>query len=167
MTNWKHTSTSTIPMDTELGRVVTYHEGLLSVKSRDSFVTWSCEITWQTKSMFPLPQYLWLPNMASWWLTLRASHPWSHPTLDHVVLRDHVTNLKHVSTTTIPMATKLGRVVTYNEELALINCMILYSLCFERSHDKLITLYLHLHKTSDRKVVNYHGKLLPINPHNR
>ena len=130
MTNWKHTSTTTIPMDTELGRVITYHEGLLSIKSRDSFVTWSCEITWQTKSLFPLPQYLWLPNMASWWLTLRASHPRSHPTLDHVVLRDHVTNLKHVSTTTIPMATKLGRVVTYNEELALI-----------KLHDPSFTLF--------------------------
>ena len=28
---------------------------------------------------------------------------------DHVVLRDHVTNQKHISTTRVPMATKLNR----------------------------------------------------------
>ena len=33
--------------------------------------TWSCKITWQTKTIISsLPQCLWLPNLARWWLTL-------------------------------------------------------------------------------------------------
>ena len=41
---------------------------------------------------------------------------------NHVVLRDHVTNLHHyISTTTMFVATKLGRVGIYNEEVPFIN----------------------------------------------
>ena len=29
----------------------------------------------------PLPQCLWPPNLAVWWITMRSSHPWSHMTL--------------------------------------------------------------------------------------
>ena len=37
---------------------------------------------------------------------------------NHVVSSDHVTNSNHyISTTTMPMATKLGRVEMYNDEL--------------------------------------------------
>ena len=36
--------------------------------------------------------------------------------LGHIVLQDHVTNYRHISTTTIFMATKRGKVVTYSEE---------------------------------------------------
>ena len=36
-----------------------------------------------------------------------------------MVLQDHVT-IKNISTTTMPMASKLGWVVTYSEELQLI-----------------------------------------------
>ena len=33
---------------------------------------------------------------------------------DHVVLQDHVTDLKHIPTTRVPMVIKLGRIVTYS-----------------------------------------------------
>ena len=34
-------STTTIPMTNNLGRVVTYHEGLSPIKSHDTLVAWS------------------------------------------------------------------------------------------------------------------------------
>ena len=40
-----------MPMGTKLGRVVTYHEGIPPIKSRDPLITWSCEITRQTKTI--------------------------------------------------------------------------------------------------------------------
>ena len=36
---------------------------------------------------------------------------------DHVVLWDHVTNQKHFSTTTVPKATKLGKMINYLDGL--------------------------------------------------
>ena len=66
-----------MPIATELGRVVTYHESLLLIKSHDPFITWSCEIKLQTKNIIPpLPGYLWPPNLAGW-----GSCPLSHKTL--------------------------------------------------------------------------------------
>ena len=32
----------------------------------DHVIMWSCNITWQTKIIYPLPQWLWLPNLAEW-----------------------------------------------------------------------------------------------------
>ena len=37
--------TTTMPVVTKIGRVVTYHEGLPFVKSRDILITWSYGIT--------------------------------------------------------------------------------------------------------------------------
>ena len=66
-------------MTTKLGRMVIYLEVLLLKKSRGSWVTWSCEITWQTKSIVcSLQQCLWAPILARWWLTLRGSYLWTH-----------------------------------------------------------------------------------------
>ena len=39
-----------------------------------NLIMWSCWITWQSKNIFLLPQYLWPPNMARWWLTVKISH---------------------------------------------------------------------------------------------
>ena len=36
-------------MDTRISRVVIYNKGLIPIKSHDPLITWSCEITWQTK----------------------------------------------------------------------------------------------------------------------
>ena len=50
---------------TKLGKVVTYYEGPPSAKSYDPLITWSSEITSQTKSSIPpLPQCPWPPNLA-------------------------------------------------------------------------------------------------------
>ena len=60
VTNWKHISTTTVPMATRLGKKATYLDGVLSIKSHDPLVTWSSVITWQTKIIIsPLPHCLW------------------------------------------------------------------------------------------------------------
>ena len=41
----------TVHMAPKLGRMVTYHEKLPSIKSHDPFITWSCLITWHTKGI--------------------------------------------------------------------------------------------------------------------
>ena len=59
--------------------------------------------------------------------------PWWAPNhkviecFDQVVLQNHVTKKKHISTTKDPMATKLGKVITYVD-----------GLIFTKSHDSLI-----------------------------
>ena len=65
-----------VSIATKFGRMVTYHDRLLPVKSREPLITWSCEILWQTKTItYLIPQWLWPPNLAGWWLTLTL---WSH-----------------------------------------------------------------------------------------
>ena len=73
--------TTVVPMATKFGRTVTYLGGLPPIKLLDPSVTWSCKITWQTKIIISaLPQCLWSPNLASWWLTLRGFQADSHMT---------------------------------------------------------------------------------------
>ena len=64
---------------TKLGVLITYLDGLLPIKSLDPLIVWSCQITWQTKSIIsPIPQCLWPPNLAGWYLILRGSYRYSH-----------------------------------------------------------------------------------------
>ena len=50
VTNEKHfISTTKMLMATIRGRMMTYLEWLLPIKSHDHIVMWSCKITWQTK----------------------------------------------------------------------------------------------------------------------
>ena len=49
--------------------------GLLPIKWHDPLITWSWEITWQTKIIFPLPECLWLPKLRGWYFTLMGSRP--------------------------------------------------------------------------------------------
>ena len=87
------------------------------------------KITWQTKAIIaPLPQCLWPPNLAGWWLTLsdfclpNATQPFGN-----MALRGHVKNQNHnISINIVPMANKIGRMVTNFERLPPI--MILYPL---------------------------------------
>ena len=59
MTIWYHISTTAVPMTTKLGRMVTYLEGLLPIKSHDPLILCCSKITWQTKSIIPpLPHCL-------------------------------------------------------------------------------------------------------------
>ena len=68
-------------LTTKLSRIRTYFEGLLPINLLNSLVTWSCEITWQTKTIIsPIQQCLWPPILAGWW-DIEGLLPWSHMTL--------------------------------------------------------------------------------------
>ena len=65
---------SEYPMATKFGRMVTYLDGLLPIKSHDSLIMWSCKITWHTKIIIsPLPQCSCPPKLAGWKSTLIGS----------------------------------------------------------------------------------------------
>ena len=55
----------TMPMEIKRGEVATYREGVLPMKSHDPLIS-------------PLPQYLWPPNSAGWWHSIRSSYPKGH-----------------------------------------------------------------------------------------
>ena len=105
---------TTVLMPVKLGRMMANLEGLLPIMLLYPLVIKSCEITPHTKKIFPWPQCLWLP-----------SHTVTPP-FGHVVLWDHIANQKHISTTTVPMVTRLRRMVAYLEGLLLI--MLFYLL---------------------------------------
>ena len=71
-----------ISMAIKLGRMVTCHEGLLAIKSHDILIKWSYyKVISQTKIIISsIPQCLWPPNMAGWWVTLSGFHPYSYST---------------------------------------------------------------------------------------
>ena len=89
----KNISTTTMPMVTKRGSVVTYHEWFLPSQPHDPLITWSCEITWQTKFITPLPEWRQPSNLAGWF-----NLPWWASTqrviwpFQHVVVIDHVEN---------------------------------------------------------------------------
>ena len=131
-------STITVPMATKLGRVLTYLEALLPKKLYCSWMTWSSKITWQIIS--PLP---WFLGHQTWQV---GDLPWETPIyevtwiFDHMVLLNHVTNWGHyIFATTLPMAMKLDRDVTYLEVLLPKKLMALESPGPARSCDKLKT----------------------------
>ena len=79
-------------------------------KSYDLLITWFCHVT-NEKNIFTLVQYLWLTNLAEWYLTVGRPHAPSHNTFWSL---GHVTNVKpYIWISAISMATKLGRVKTY------------------------------------------------------
>ena len=48
-----------MPVTTNLGRVMSYHEGLRPIKTHDPLTMWSYEITWQNIVILtPLPESL-------------------------------------------------------------------------------------------------------------
>ena len=109
----------TASMATKLGRMVTNVEGLLPIIFLSPLVTWSYEITGQTKTI-KSPQSPCLLHQ-TW---QECGLPWGSPThkviwsFNHVFLRDHVTNLNYyISTITVSMATNLDRLGVYNVEL--------------------------------------------------
>ena len=54
-------------MTNKLGRMVTYYEELLSVKSQDPLITRQVKYV-----ISPLPQWLWSPNLTGWLHTIRS-----------------------------------------------------------------------------------------------
>ena len=106
-------------MATKLVRMLTYLDDLLPIKSHDPLIMWSCKIPWQTKIILSSLSYcLWPPNVTSHKLT------WS---FDYVVLWDRVTTENcYIFTTTAPMTTKLGKLVTFYE--GILSTMLLHPL---------------------------------------
>ena len=116
-------STSAGPMATKLDRVVGSNVGLLSIKSYNLLTTWPFKVTWQMKIVVnSLSRDLSLSNLAEGWLIIR-SHMSNHKatySFDHVVTWAHVTNeLRYIFTSTMPIATKLNRVMVCNEQSSL------------------------------------------------
>ena len=93
-------STTRVSVATKPGRMATFLDGLLSIKSHVFLIKWSCEITWQTKTIVSSLQQ-------------RA--------FDYVALQSHVTNKNHYFfTTRLLKATKLvdlSRMMTYPKML--------------------------------------------------
>ena len=100
----KHISYIRVPLTTQLGRMITYLNGLLCIKSNDALITWYFEIKRHTKTILsPLSQCFRPPNLAGWWqtkiiissllrylslpnssvvwLTMRRYHSWSPRTI--------------------------------------------------------------------------------------
>ena len=124
-----------VPVGTKLARMSTSPEQLAPIKLLDPLVSWSYKDTWQT-ILFPILQCLWPRNSADRWLTLRGSYPYAHMTIQ---LRAFARpKNKNISTTTIPMVTKRGRVEAKNE-------LSHFFFFFLRSLGKLNILYPHLH----------------------
>ena len=89
--------------------------------------TWSCKVSWQSKTIIsPLPQLLWLPNLADWWFTLRSSYQFIDMTFYSRGLVKSRGKLK----TLYLCYHKLGKVLTNHEELS-----------FKKFHDPSTTWF--------------------------
>ena len=86
-----------------LGNMVTYVEGLLTIKSYNALIRWSCKFVWQTKTTTTrMPTATKLGKIVTY--------------LDGLLSRVRL-KLSYLSTTTWSMTTKLDRMVTYLEGL--------------------------------------------------
>ena len=52
VTNKNHISSTRVPMATKLGKMGTYFERLLTIKSFYALITWSCKVTWQKNPLY-------------------------------------------------------------------------------------------------------------------
>ena len=89
----------------------------------------------------------WQDDDLPWWAPAYKVASWP---FDYVVLQDHVTKQNHyISTIRVPMATKLGRMVTHLDELAPTKSHHLLITWF---CDKLKPLYLLYHSAYDPQI---------------
>ena len=66
-------------MTTKHRRLMTYGERNPPIELYYPQTTWWCVVTWQIKSItYPHWHGLWPWNVASWWLMVRWTLPWSH-----------------------------------------------------------------------------------------
>ena len=95
--------------------MVTYLDGLLPIKSRDPYITWTCNITWQTKVTIS-------PLLSS--LTLKDSYP-CYSTLWSCDLARSCNQLKllylHLHDAYGHQIWQAGRGITYHEGIPPIN----------------------------------------------
>ena len=120
VTNENHYIPNTrVPMTTRLGRMVTLTGSYL-------MIIWSRHLSRSRDKLKPLYLH---KNYAYGHQTWQDGDlPWRVPThkvtwlFDHVVLRDHLASSNYyISTTAVPMATRLCRIVRYFEVLLTIN----------------------------------------------
>ena len=99
------------------GRVVSYLKQLPLIKPHGHIITWSGEITSQTKIViYPVPQCL--LNLVEWRCIMRTFLPWSQKVLWlHVLARPREILDLFISTATKSMFTRRGNVVTSYEKL--------------------------------------------------
>ena len=139
-----YTCTSTIPMATKLGKMVTYCWKTPPTKSCDLLIKWSrdkCKIL-----------YLHFRNTYGHQTWQSDNLPWGDPNFKIRWPFDYgVTwHMKktYICTSTIPMATKFGRVVAYVwKTLTIKFCDLLITWLL----DKCKTLYLHFCNTYDHQ----------------
>ena len=129
----KHISTYTVAMATKMTG------WWLSLRRS----TWSCKIVLQTEAIIsPLPQCLWPPNMAGYFLTLTGSLQESHMALKfcgHVRSHDKL----KTSPWSLSMANILGKGVRHNELPPIKSLSV--NRIFLWGHVTLNMLYLLLH----------------------
>ena len=125
-------------MFTKCGRVVTYLDRFLPIRSNDPLITWSCKITWQTKiiisvSTTTVSMTIKLDRMVTYLdglLPIKSHYLWScglsrlRDKLKSLYLHYHSGYLSHY----ISKTTKLGRMINNLDTLLPI-----------KSHDPLIT----------------------------
>ena len=137
---------------TKLGRMTIYLDGLLSIKSCDPLIKWSCETTWQNIiTISPLSKCLWLPDLARWWPSLMCSRLWTHITLrprDLVRSRDNLKSLYHhyhsvYGHQTWPDGNEPLMGSCLKNHMTLSSRDIIWPSDHVRSCDKLKSLYLH------------------------
>ena len=130
-------------MTTEHGRMVTYHEGFSPIKSCNLLTMWPWEITWQTEAIIsPIMQFQY-PNLVGYWLDsdcerlqfLKPHDPLiTWPTWGHMAFWKI-----YISTFTILISTKLGRMLTSEREGSA-------SVCKWLSCPQLLVLFIKLYK---------------------
>ena len=155
---------------------VTYLEGLLSIKSHSSWITWSREIMWQIKIITfyyhnAYGHQIWQDGDFAWqtkniiylhnqfgaygyqtWEDFNLL--WWAPVhkviwcFDHLVLEDNVTKQNHnILHTKVPMTTKLDRIVTYFEGLLPIKSFDAFTIWLVKSHEQTKPLHLHYYSS--------------------
>ena len=143
-------STIRVSMFTKLGRMVIYLDGLVPITTHDCLITWSCKITWQTKTIISpstVPMVTKLGRMVVYLgglLTIIKSYN------DLITWSCKVTwQTKTIST--LPewlWPSNLARWWNTTKTFHSKSYLIFQSHGFVRSRDILSTLYLHFRKTS-------------------
>ena len=153
-------------MTTRLGRVVTFHEEVPLIK-----VTWPLNhiVFWYYMTI--LKHFTVVVTVLMATKFTRVVLEWLLPI---ILLKPLVTwsckitwQTKNISTTTVCMSTKLGRMVTNLQQLLPIILLYLWLCVLERSFDKLKT-YLHQHDACDHQTwrgVPYHERIPSIKSH--
>ena len=90
------------------GRMVTYLEGILTIKSHNARIMWFYKLKWQTNIIIStLPECLWHQTGQNVDILSDAPNHKAIRCCVHMALQGYVTNKNH-STTRVPMATNLA-----------------------------------------------------------